>query len=705
MSPSDCKNPEIGKRIAHYEAGLLDEADRSRFEEHLLECDFCVGEVERMFPVATALLANRDRIREGLAEDGITFDALRNRLAPAARRNQRRGVLAPVGERLLGLRQTLKRPPVLWTALGTAVAMILVVVTFQFVGQPTESPSGSRCVPFLSFQALPYEGSLTLRGEEARAGKEDFDKGMEAYLQADYQRAARYLRAAVGKSSDQAEWWLYLGVCSYLQRDAKRAIQSLGRADELAQGRVKLRARWFLAQTYLLAGDRDRAEPLLEWIVAQKRDYSQDATDLLNHVRTLGSAGGSNDRPSVESPGGGEVFLTGSTITVVWSDEQYELAKQYQIWLSTDGGVTFPKLLVSGLANSETEWDWEHADVMGDHLSVRVNAVRDEAIIQGAGSRPFGVALPPQITVRSPQGGERWRFGIANTISWSAVGTAPVSYAIELYREDSSGAAMLETLVSDLPGSSASWVWKDTRDEYDLPAPGGGFRVKVIGQFSGGQIAAWNDGRYSLAPPASVSVDAVTNEENGWFEGDDIPLAWQSSQEGVKEYTLQLCWDVASAGTTLATHLPGDASNWTWTRAGPPGSYLIRVIGHYPEGDVAGYSPSSFEIHRRTDERRTAMAGAGDVARPAANHPSLDQNYPNPFNAMTTISFDLRSAGNVRLSVYNTLGQQVALLIDGSLAPGRHQAQFDGGHLASGVYIYRLEAAGQVVQKQMLLTK
>jgi hypothetical protein len=114
-------------------------------------------------------------------------------------------------------------------------------------------------------------------------------------------------------------------VCSYLQRDAKQAMKALGRADELARGRLKLRARWFLAQTYLLNGDRDRAEPLLEWIVAQERDYCQDAADLLNRVRELGSADGTNDRPSVESPSGGDVFLAGTTNTVARYDGQSEL--------------------------------------------------------------------------------------------------------------------------------------------------------------------------------------------------------------------------------------------------------------------------------------------------------------------------------------------------------------------------------------------
>ncbi len=80
-------------------------------------------------------------------------------------------------------------------------------------------------------------------------------------------------------------------------------------------------------------------------------------------------------------------------------------------------------------------------------------------------------------------------------------------------------------------------------------------------------------------------------------------------------------------------------------------------------------------------------------------------NYPNPFNPETTISYMLPEGSKVRLAVYDLLGQEVTVLVDGSRPAGHHTVRFDGGDLPSGSYVYRLQVGEEVVARTMTLVK
>ncbi len=84
---------------------------------------------------------------------------------------------------------------------------------------------------------------------------------------------------------------------------------------------------------------------------------------------------------------------------------------------------------------------------------------------------------------------------------------------------------------------------------------------------------------------------------------------------------------------------------------------------------------------------------------------TLGQNYPNPFNPVTSIRFDVPLAGNVKLTVFDMLGRETAVLVNGQLNAGVYKAEWNASQFASGVYFYRLEGSGFTKTMKMVLVK
>ena len=84
---------------------------------------------------------------------------------------------------------------------------------------------------------------------------------------------------------------------------------------------------------------------------------------------------------------------------------------------------------------------------------------------------------------------------------------------------------------------------------------------------------------------------------------------------------------------------------------------------------------------------------------------SLHQNYPNPFNPITTINYQISEFSIVTLKVYDLLGREVTTLVSKQLLPGNYSVRFDGSNLASGIYIYQLNAGSFISTKKLVLLK
>jgi hypothetical protein len=124
-------------------------------------------------------------------------------------------------------------------------------------------------------------------------------------------------------------------------------------------------------------------------------------------------------------------------------------------------------------------------------------------------------------------------------------------------------------------------------------------------------------------------------------------------------------------------------------------TYFARVIAVNSDASTVG-ATQSFVAGETTSVDR----GPETVDRV-----ELEQNYPNPFNPNTAIRFSLRTSHIARLTVYDLMGRQIAVLVDGPKAAGEHSVVFDGTGLASGVYMVELVAEGQRVTRLMTLLK
>jgi len=84
---------------------------------------------------------------------------------------------------------------------------------------------------------------------------------------------------------------------------------------------------------------------------------------------------------------------------------------------------------------------------------------------------------------------------------------------------------------------------------------------------------------------------------------------------------------------------------------------------------------------------------------------ALSQNYPNPFNPMTHIDFTLPKTADVKMTVYDILGNEIVTLLDEERSMGTHMVTFDGSQYSSGIYFYKLRYGNEILTKKMMLVK
>ncbi|OGG43279.1 MAG: hypothetical protein A3F84_12920 [Candidatus Handelsmanbacteria bacterium RIFCSPLOWO2_12_FULL_64_10] len=188
-------------------------------------------------------------------------------------------------------------------------------------------------------------------------------------------------------------------------------------------------------------------------------------------------------------------------------------------------------------------------------------------------------------------------------------------------------------------------------------------------------------------PSPTLSVAVASNEPvNGLGDGDMAPD-----------------WNVVNNGN-------GTFDVWVRAERSGKGSgriYTITATATDRSNNTASVSAAVTVGHDQGKKAaKMALSGLEEVPESFG----IDPNYPNPFNPATTIRYALPEASDVRLVVYNILGQQVRALAQGRQEAGYYRVTWDGRDdagrpVSSGLYLYRFESKGLVKTEKMLLLK
>ena len=329
-----------------------------------------------------------------------------------------------------------------------------------------------------------------------------------------------------------------------------------------------------------------------------------------------------------------------------------------------------------------------------------------------------------------------------------------------LYKTTNGGTTWSKQLLSSWSvGWNAQFVDANNGWATTMNGTQSNYTFYVIRTTDGG--ASWS----ILSVPSMLSFFRFIDPLNGWMVSDSVSSAWrhiQRTSDGGVTWKEQMIdktpgwlqaiqfldanngWTVGDSGKIFSTVNGGTTwaqvtntgnnsghkalfflnANVGWIGGRPFGTQGDGIVLHTTDGGKSWTIQDSqtYEIYSicfvdasngwLSADKGLAKSISGattfvreENTRSLPTSFALEQSYPNPFNPSTMIRFELQKETNVSLRIFNALGQLVATLVDESKRAGAYQVQWNASNVPSGTYFYRLQAAGFVETKKMVLLK
>ena len=297
-----------------------------------------------------------------------------------------------------------------------------------------------------------------------------------------------------------------------------------------------------------------------------------------------------------------------------------------------------------------------------------------------ADASPFAAALADLVTVTKVNGlilDFRYNLGSADSRTAADAG---LDY---LFNQNPAGPSRWQNAMRNTAGDHLSFIYTPPFDQYVFMRPDSfagpvavltGPHARSFGDLNAFKMRSYPTVRFFGLPtngsfPAPGSVPHIENRWGTWY--------YQHAEGQMQSL-------VNNEGLLMHEGFPVDEEVW-----------LTRD----------GVAKAEDDVVKRALAWINTTNGVAEGEPQVPSQFALSQNYPNPFNPSTTIKFELPRTSQVNLTVYDILGREVSMLVNERREAGVHEVKFDGSNLASGVYLYRLQAGAFVSTKKLVLLK
>jgi V8-like Glu-specific endopeptidase len=306
-------------------------------------------------------------------------------------------------------------------------------------------------------------------------------------------------------------------------------------------------------------------------------------------------------------------------------------------------------------------------------------------------------------------------YGYVNDTNWPYWSATPLAGLDPL----TASASDLKTAIEANSGAGVAYLFRDEGSGY-VP----GWKNHIMENTANADMqAALGQDWFAIGMDSRDNSATYYLNWDGWNQGNVpylsvvyqyiIPVELTSFSALVNEGNVVLSWSTATETNNSGfeiQRLHKNSSDWEKISFIPGFGTSTEIHSYTFTDESVRTGIYSYRLKQNDYDGTFEYSNVLEVNVIAPDIFALEQNYPNPFNPSTMIKFSLAADSKVSLTVFDVLGQEVANLINGNIAAGSHDIDFNASNINSGVYFYRIDATGVdgtnfTAVKKMILTK